>query len=264
MEFHEFAKLFPLLEGEEFLQLVNSIRKNGQRETIKVFGGKILDGRNRYRACNELGIKPQLCFLSPDTNALEYVLDANLHRRHLTNNERAFVAASAANLCRGRPKSNKDAEKINPPIGGFNPAKPPMTTDELSKKLDVPTRTIQKAKHVQDKGVPELRDAVLEDEITLNDADKIALLPKEQQPDAIQETKTQRLEKKREQKKQPEPEPEQEPRQKPEPARNGNIRSVAIARAAEAVNCLMRIPKNDPKRERGFQIVTDWIKRSKK
>jgi hypothetical protein len=26
------------------------------------------------------------------------------------------------------------------------------------------------------------------------------------------------------------------------------------------INCLIRIPKNDALRERGFQIVTDWVK----
>lgn len=36
--------------------------------------------------------------------------------------------------------------------------------------------------------------------------------------------------------------------------------SKAIQCAHDAVNCLMRIPKNDPKRKRGFQIVADFIK----
>lgn len=33
--------------------------------------------------------------------------------------------------------------------------------------------------------------------------------------------------------------------------------------ANEAIDCLMRIPKDDPLRKRGFQIVTDWIKLNK-
>lgn len=47
----------------------------------------------------------------------------------------------------------------------------------------------------------------------------------------------------------PEPEPDK-------PFREG--KGVIIAN--EAINCLIRIPKNDPLRKRGFQIVTDWIK----
>ena len=80
---------------------------------------------------------------------ISHVLTLNLHRRHLTNNERAFVAASAANLCRG---SNRFEKKEVAPIGATSPERPPMTVKDLSKKLDVPARTIQKAKHVQDKG----------------------------------------------------------------------------------------------------------------
>lgn len=34
---------------------------------------------------------------------------------------------------------------------------------------------------------------------------------------------------------------------------------VGVDRANEAINCLIRIPKNDALRKRGFQIVTDWI-----
>jgi len=54
------------------------------------------------------------------------------------------------------------------------------------------------------------------------------------------------------------PEAEEEPEPTEQPATNR--RGVGIDRAHEAVNCLMRIPKNDPFRKRGFQIVTDFIK----
>jgi hypothetical protein len=37
---------------------------------------------------------------------------------------------------------------------------------------------------------------------------------------------------------------------------------VGTIRAHEAINCLMRIPKNDALRERGFQIVMDWIRQN--
>ena len=38
---------------------------------------------------------------------------------------------------------------------------------------------------------------------------------------------------------------------------------VGVLRANEAIDCLKRIPKNDPHRKRGFQIVTDWIKHNR-
>jgi hypothetical protein len=51
MQFHPIADVFPLMDGEKFAELVQSIKENGQREPIMTFNDLILDGRNRYRAC---------------------------------------------------------------------------------------------------------------------------------------------------------------------------------------------------------------------
>jgi hypothetical protein len=57
LEFHPHACDFPLMEGKEFKELVADIEKNGLRDPIILFGGQILDGRYRYRACLEAGVK---------------------------------------------------------------------------------------------------------------------------------------------------------------------------------------------------------------
>ena len=56
--FHPLADMFPLMEGDEFNELVKDIRRNGLKQNIIVHEGKILDGRNRYRACLEAGVDP--------------------------------------------------------------------------------------------------------------------------------------------------------------------------------------------------------------
>jgi ParB-like chromosome segregation protein Spo0J len=87
--FHPEAELFPLIEGPEFSELIADIKKNGLAEPIVLLGRQIIDGRNRYRACIEAGIKPD--FIAGDKkirNPTEYVLSRNLHRRHLGPKEK--------------------------------------------------------------------------------------------------------------------------------------------------------------------------------
>jgi hypothetical protein len=66
----------------------------------------ILDGRNRYRACHELGIEcPSKLWDGSDP--IEYVMRANIHRRHLTPGQRGVLGHKLANLSRGGNGSNQ-------------------------------------------------------------------------------------------------------------------------------------------------------------
>lgn len=94
LELHPLCTLFPRLVGVEFDALKADIVANGQREPITVHEGLVLDGGNRYRACIEAGVAPQLLeFTGADPVA--FVLSANLHRRHLTPGQQAAIVASA-------------------------------------------------------------------------------------------------------------------------------------------------------------------------
>ena len=81
-EFHRVADMFPLLHGEAFRELVEDIRKNGLREPIvEDAEGRILDGRNRYRACLEAVVEPRFGRWEGERSQAERALSFNVHRR---------------------------------------------------------------------------------------------------------------------------------------------------------------------------------------
>jgi len=142
LKFHPLADMFPLMEGDEFDALVADIKANGVREPITIFEGKILDGRNRYRACVLLGIEPRFqehragCAHVGDPAA--YVISMNIHRRHLTAEQKRDLIAK---LIEAQPeKSDRQIAKqakASPTTVGTTRAKMEKT-GEVS-KLD--TRT---------------------------------------------------------------------------------------------------------------------------
>jgi ParB-like chromosome segregation protein Spo0J len=93
-DFHPLAVLFPLMEGTEFDELVADIKTNGLQEHIALYERKILDGRNRYRACLAAKVTPVTYNADPFiTDPAAYVITANLHRRHLTAEQKRELIA---------------------------------------------------------------------------------------------------------------------------------------------------------------------------
>jgi predicted transcriptional regulator len=80
---HPLAEKYPLLEGDDYEELKESIRLYGLLNPIWLYEGKILDGRNRYRACRELGIEPEFARYEGDQPE-GFGKAQNVDRRHLT------------------------------------------------------------------------------------------------------------------------------------------------------------------------------------
>jgi hypothetical protein len=92
---HELANLLPMIEGSKFAELKEDIRKNGILEPIKLFEGRILDGRNRYKAAREIAHKFTAAnfeeFSGSYAEAESYVFSTNFLRRQLTNAQKNDV-----------------------------------------------------------------------------------------------------------------------------------------------------------------------------
>ena len=93
LAFHPVANIFPLMEGKPFEDICDSIQQNGLLEPIWLYQMQIIDGRNRYRACIETGTAPRFRTYEGDEGDLvAFVVALNLHRRHLSESQRAMVA----------------------------------------------------------------------------------------------------------------------------------------------------------------------------
>jgi ParB-like chromosome segregation protein Spo0J len=143
-EFHPFADLFPMLDKDSvgFKALIEDIKANRQHEPVLLYEGKILDGRNRYNACQHLG-KDVLTRDYTGSDPIGFVLSINLHRRHLNTSQRAMVAAKLANL--------KD---------GANQHSEGTSIEVASKLLNVGRASIERARQVLARGDPSLIEEV--------------------------------------------------------------------------------------------------------
>lgn len=254
-EFHEAANIFPLDE-EHIAELAADIKKNKQQVPIELLDGKIVDGRRRYKACQLVGVKPLIRHVSAE-DPVAYVLSLNLHRRHLTPSQRSMVGA------RAREYYDREAKERQKSHSGTAPGKGKNTSgnstgsvgdarDLAGKSVGVGGSLIDRATKVIEKGVPELAKAVDEDRISVSSAATIADKPPEVQQQIAAEAKKTggryRLPKV----------VDVEVSEEVEVA--VKKKGVGLICANEAINCLMRIPKNDPLRSRGLQLVGDWIK----
>ncbi len=159
-EFHSLADIFPLMEGEEFETLKQDIFEQGLNNPVVLLEDKILDGRNRYRACVELGIVPDYIHFRK-SDPLAYVISQNLQRRHLSETGRSMVAAKIANLKVG---SNQFQASAN--LRTLSP----VSQEEAARRMNVSVRSVTDARKVLDHGIPELIRAVESEKIVVSQA----------------------------------------------------------------------------------------------
>lgn len=88
-EFHPAAEAFPMMDAKRFSELVEDIRANGLRQPITLCDGMVLDGRNRIRACEQLGFEPAIIQFVGDPWA--YAWSLNGTRRDLVAEQRYLI-----------------------------------------------------------------------------------------------------------------------------------------------------------------------------
>ncbi|WOF74124.1 hypothetical protein QMT40_001771 [Parvibaculaceae bacterium PLY_AMNH_Bact1] len=181
-EFHSLANLFPLLEGERLRELCEDVRENGLIEPIWLYEGKILDGRNRYRACQIEEVEPRFREFDPKAcgdDPLAFVTSLNLKRRHLNSSQRAMVASKIANLDKGANQHTGEGTSI----------------EGSSKLLNVGKASVERARSVRKHAVPEVVAEVEAGTMSVNAADKLSKQSPDVQRDIARTPPKQRKEK---------------------------------------------------------------------
>src|SRR5208337_2407570 len=140
-ELHEYAEIFPTMSVAELEQLEEDIKAKGLQHKITLYQGKILDGRHRYEICKKLSLEADFQEYDGD-DPLGYVVTANLCRRHLSDSQRAIIAARLKE--KGWSSANLRSEK---------------KSEQAAAALNVKPRTVESAANVLKLGIPKLVQA---------------------------------------------------------------------------------------------------------
>lgn len=176
-EIHPAASAFPLMPEAELEQLAKDIATRGQDLPIVLHQGQVLDGRNRLLACERAGVPPKTVeWDGRGGSPTAFAVGANIHRRHLTESQRAMLAAEFEPLfaeeARQRQVANlrKGAETPVTAPGREREAKGTAAAQAAS-AVGSAERSVQRAKAVA-KQAPKLAEQVKQGEVTLKQAEK--------------------------------------------------------------------------------------------
>ena len=199
MEAHRLAAYFPIMEGEKFDKFVEDIKLNGQLEPIVTFKGEILDGVNRFKACQFLGIEPMFKEYK-GADPLHYVISVNVHRRHLSESQLGIISNEML------PEFEKEAKKRQGNYSGTTgPEVDTLVIDsegfarareQVAKEFGIGGRTVGRAKRIMEKASPEKVELIKRGKESLFSVDKELKIEaeKERKEKAISEGRTQKTE----------------------------------------------------------------------
>lgn len=173
---HPDAELVPPMRPGEWKDFVQDVAMRGIKVPLEVAGdGTILDGHHRHKAAKELAI-PQLpvidAILGQDTSTA-YMLKAAVLRRHLTDDQRAVMAAMWSDNHKKEPELGPRSG-----LGLFTPSATRyaegvvdsnLTRQEATELFKVSRSKHDRAKYVNNRS-PGLSQRVHKGEIALNNA----------------------------------------------------------------------------------------------
>jgi phage N-6-adenine-methyltransferase len=174
LEPHPLADIYPDMTPDEFDGLVRDIAEHGLQQAIVTLDGKILDGRHRYRAVQQLregGTVIELrCVTYDGADPVGFVHSVNFHRRHLSVTQKACIGVEykrrfQEEIKPGRPSGDNSAN-----ICGINSPER-EARNKAAQLVGVSHTTIDKAARVQEEA-PAMFDAMKDGGISVWEAER--------------------------------------------------------------------------------------------
>lgn len=169
MNTHSLANIFPMIDesSEEWTAFVTDIKTNGLNNPIVRLDGKILDGRNRERACKQAGIEPRYVDYEKTNHAgkppIVFVWSENVHRRHLNASQRALSTARRDDLM------SEFASQAKAAHAGAVQSKP--LTKSTTNTLPISVKSIPSQTHVIAAKAAQVAPSTMQAAITLRKAE---------------------------------------------------------------------------------------------
>jgi ParB-like chromosome segregation protein Spo0J len=182
MDFHPIANVWPLMDDDKLSQLAEDIRANGLINPIWTYEGKVLDGRNRYKACLLASVKPTFTDYTGDSPA-SFAVSLNDHRRHMNKGALGAVAvellphfeqeaAVRKKATEGRPKKtdgNKPIQRVEEVIDLPLVKKEPPSIEVAAKAVGTNRQYVADAKKIK-AADPEVFDRLKSGKVTMQNA----------------------------------------------------------------------------------------------
>lgn len=268
---HTLAEIFPMPSEETYKGMEQDILANGQLEPIVLYQDSVIDGRTRQKILLKHGIEPKYKDLPKGADPVAFVLSKNLHRRHLSESQRAMTAARILRLRKDQAyeEAVKNMEEVDDGKavtvegnGANGHVAGAPTVQEISDFMNVSKSAVRHANIVQEKCAVDIVRAVDADELSASDAAAIAELPKAQQLEALKKVKEGAARTLKEASGVSQEEVKQKLRNtqddlgSPVPARLRDLfADRTLKRAVEAINELCRYAKRTQKKNPYFQLA---------
>lgn len=113
MNKHKF-NVFPEMSGEDYQKLIEDLRTHGfdSSQPIVIFENAILDGWNRFKACQELDIPfVERQFYGTSMDAINFVMRTN-KRRNLNSQQWAAIAVEADDFIQAITEETEQERKV--------------------------------------------------------------------------------------------------------------------------------------------------------